>query len=185
MEVTITVAIVASLAAISVPLAAHLDEKKVESAELLLAEIRDGLTSPSSGFRKAVGANAGQLSELTAQIWNGGAGGSPDPVNSCGKPFSNAEVANWDDSGPYVGFFIPTSGLETPVGVANDRLLRVAEGDSTAVRVVIDGVKPGHAELMDRRTDGATGSDRGAIRWNAQKSGVVTLLYLIPIDGVC
>lgn len=186
-EATVVVALVASLAALSVPLAGYMDERKVDSTAMLLAELKDGLTSPSAGFRKAVGANAGQLSELTAQIWNGGEpGGEPYPVNSCGKPFSKAQVNNWDDAGPYVGFFIPTTGLETPIGVVSDRLIRVAEkGDSATLRVVIDDVRLDHATLLDRKADGADGSDRGTIRWNAKKSNAVTLLYVIPVDGHC
>jgi hypothetical protein len=183
-EITVGVAIVASLAALSVPLAAFREERKVEAAGAMLAEIREGLTSPSAGFRNAVGANAGQLSELTAQIWNGGAG-TPFPTNSCGKPFSSSEVNNWDDSGPYVGFFIPATGLETPIGVAADRLIRVAEGDSTTLRVVINDVDADHAKLLDRKVDGANGSDRGAVRWNTPKRGGVTLLFVVPIDARC
>ena len=184
-EIASAIAILAAIAAVSVPLAAYRDERKVDSTSAMLSELKDGLTSPSSGFRRAVGANAGQLSELTAQIWNDGSG-SP-PVNSCGRPFSNFEVNNWDDAGPYVGFFIPTTGLETPIGLAKDRLVRVAErGDSASLRVVIQGVRASHARMLDRRADGSTGSEDGAVRWNSQtESDDVTLLYVIPIDGRC
>jgi hypothetical protein len=186
LEVVAGVAVVAALAAVTVPnVAVYLDERKVDSTSTLLAELKDGLTSPSAGFRRSVGANAGRLSELTSQIWNGGAGAA-FPLNSCGQPFSNAEVSNWDDAGPFVGFFIPSSGLPTPIGLVSDRLVRVPEkGDSATLRVEIHGVKLGHATMLDRKTDGANGSEQGAIRWSAPQSEAVTVQYLVPVDGRC
>jgi hypothetical protein len=180
------VAVVAALTALTVPnVASYLDERKVDSASTLLADLRDGLTSPSAGFRKSVGANAGRLSELTAQIWNGGAGAA-FPLNSCGQPFSNAEVSNWDDAGPFVGFFIPSSGLPTPIGLVSDRLVRVAEkGDSATLRLELHGVTLDHAKMLDRKTDGGNGSELGAVRWSAEESETVRLQYLIPVDGRC
>jgi hypothetical protein len=180
------VAIVAALTALTVPnVAGYLDERKVDSTSTLLAELKDGLTSPTAGFRKSVGANAGRLSELTAQIWNGGTGAA-FPLNSCGQPFTNAQVGNWDEAGPFVGFFIPASGLQTPIGLASDRLVRVAEkGDSATLRVEIHGVTLDHAKMLDRKTDGANGSEHGAIRWNAQQAEAVTVQYVIPVDGRC
>ncbi|MEX2152489.1 MAG: type II secretion system protein [Gemmatimonadaceae bacterium] len=186
-EVIVALTIVMVVAAVALPnLAGHLDQKRIDATASLLAEVRDGLSSPGTGFRQVVNANAGQLSELTAQIWNANSGIAPFPTNSCGANFTNGQVNSWDNAGPYLGFFIPATGLVTPIGVANDVLQRIPNSATAGVvRIVIPNVAESDATMLDETVDGGGGAATGTILWDPPAAGIVTLRYQMPINNRC
>jgi len=185
-ELVVSLAVILILAAVALPnVTGYLDQQRIEATIAQLSEVRDALDSPG-GFRQAVGANAGQLSELTTQIWNGASGPPPFPRNSCGNTFSNGQVNSWDSAGPYVNFFIPATGLVTPIGVAEDTLQRIPRSATAGViRIVITNVAATDAQLLDDAVDAGDGLAAGTIHWSAPAGGVVTLYYQMPIDNRC
>jgi prepilin-type N-terminal cleavage/methylation domain-containing protein len=186
-EIVVALAIVLVLSAVAIPnVAGYLDQKRIEATADLLADVRDGLSLSTTGFRQVVAANAGQLSELTTQIWNSNSGSAPFPRNSCGAAFNNVEVNRWDDAGPYVSFFIPATGLPTPIGVADDVMERIPNSAAPGIiRIVIPNVSLTDATAFDQTVDGGNGAAGGTIAWTAPVSGEVTLYYQIPIDNRC
>lgn len=186
-EVVVSLAVILILAAVALPnLTGFLDQQRIEATAAQLAEVRDALNSPGDGFRQVVGANAGQLSQLTTQIWNGNSGAPPFPRNSCGNAFTNGQVNSWDNAGPYVSFYIPATGLVTPIGVTEDTLQRIPKSATSGdIRIVITGVAAPDAQLLDDAVDSGDGSAAGTIRWNVPAGGAVTLYYQMPINNRC
>jgi prepilin-type N-terminal cleavage/methylation domain-containing protein len=186
-EVIVALSVLLILAAVATPsLTGFLDQKRIDATAAQLAEVRDGLSLAGSGFRQGVGANAGALSELTTQIWNANSGTPPFPRNSCGNTFSNGQVNSWDNSGPYVNFFIAATGLVTPIGVAEDTLHRIPKSATAGVvQIVITNVSESDAALFDATVDGSSGSATGTIQWTAPVGGLVTVFYQMPINNRC
>jgi type II secretory pathway pseudopilin PulG len=175
------------LAAVGAPwVTEYRDQKRVEVTAMLLAEVRRGLSSAGTGFLEGVGANAGQLSELTTQIWNGRSGPPPFPKNSCGDAFTDRQVSNWDNAGPYLSFFVPRTGLVTPLGIAEDTLHRVPKSARPGnIQIVIKNVKFADASLFDDTIDAGDGNSVGTVQWSAPVAGLVTLFYQLPINDQC
>jgi prepilin-type N-terminal cleavage/methylation domain-containing protein len=186
-EIIVSVTAVAIVAAVAVPrVSGHMNQKRIDQTVTMLGDVRAGLQGAGTGFFHNVGAHAGQLSELTTQIWNGRSGVPPFPRNSCGAPFTSEQVSRWDNAGPYVNFYIPTSGLVTPIGIAEDTLHRAPSmGGPGTLAIVIRGVSRADAEMLDKASDGGTGDTAGAIQWTATAADRVTLRYAMPIDDAC
>lgn len=183
-EITVALAIVLILAAVTVPsLVGYLDQMSVEAAADQLSVVRDALyRKGSSAFRQDVGANSGKLSQLARQITKS----DPAFLDSCGDEFSTKEANNWD--GPYVNFDIdPVAGMATPIGVASDALTRVPPSGAGSLRIEFDGnVQLTQAEMLDQLVDGGNGSATGIVRWVLPAtSGMVTLHYYVQIDNQC
>lgn len=184
MEITIALAIVLILAAVSVPtLVGYLDQMSVEAAASQLGIVRDALYQKGGGaFRQDVGANSGKLSQLARPITKG----DPAFLDSCGDEFSTKEANNWD--GPYVNFDIdPVAGMATPIGVASNALTRIPPTGAGSLRIAFDNnVQVAQAELLDQLVDGGNGSLVGIVRWVLPATdGLVTLHYFVQIDNQC
>lgn len=184
MEITVALAVVLILAAVTVPsLVGYLDQMSVEAAADQLSIVRDALyRKGSSAFRQDVGANSGKLSQLARPITKN----NPAFLDSCGGQFSNKEAKNWN--GPYVNFDIdPVSGMATPIGVATDAVTRVPPSGAGSLRIDFDGnVQLTQAEMLDQLVDGGNGSTTGIVRWLLPATdGMVTLHYFVQIDNRC
>lgn len=177
-EVIVALAVILILAAVAVPqLGGFLDQKRIEETAALLDEISDALYGPGS-FQDNVGANASRLSFLSAPIVNG-------DDDSCGTGYSGAERGDWADGGPYVNFVIdPSAGLATPVGQAQDLLVRSTVGGTFLQIIWPNTVTLVDAQALDAYVDGAVNANSGAVRWTAQAgTDMATMRYQIPVSG--
>jgi prepilin-type N-terminal cleavage/methylation domain-containing protein len=177
-EVIVALAVILILAAVAVPqLGGFLDQKRIEETAALLDEISDALYGPGS-FQDNVGANASQLSFLSAPIVSG-------HEDSCGDDYSGGERSDWADGGPYVNFVIdPSAGLRTAIGQANNQLTRVT-GGGTWLRITWNNtVTLVDAQAMDLYVDGALSGTTGAVRWTPQAgTDMATMTFDVPVSG--
>ena len=183
-EITVALAILLVLAAVTVPaLVGHMDQMAVEATADQLALVRDALYQKGAdAFRQDVGANAGRLSQLARPIERN----DPAYLDSCGDEFSTKEENNWD--GPYVNFDIaPASGMATPIGIAGDVLTRVPPAGAGSLRIdFTNNVELAQATLLDQHVDGGNGNATGIVQWTLPAvNGVVTLRYFVQIDDAC
>ncbi len=188
-EVIVALAVILILAAVALPqVSGFLDQKKVEAAATQLAQVRDALYRVGAGntaFFQTVGANARRLSQLTIPLING-------DLNSCGGTFNGGQRNNWDNGGPFLNFGISaTTGMATPIGLADDLLTRTPAGGGGAsgtLRITwTNTVTLDDATNLDVYVDGVAGWNVGTVQWTPQlgTNGVVTLHYFVLIDGTC
>jgi len=184
-EVIVALAVILILAAVAVPqLGGFLDQKRVEETATLLAQLRNSLYGPSTSFRTNVGANASRLSHLSTLIVNG-------DDDSCGGNYTNAERGDWPDGGPYINWVIdPTSGLRTPIGQADDLMIRVPAGGGGSTRRLRirfnNSVTLVDAQALDVFVDGVLNGGTGVVQWSPQPGTDMALMYYdVVIDGTC
>jgi prepilin-type N-terminal cleavage/methylation domain-containing protein len=189
LEVIVSLSIVLILAAVALPsIAGYAQQARVEAAIEQLELVRDAITE-TNGFNDEINANPGRLSELSQIIIDDNASYATGTDDSCGDEFSNNDVDDWEDAGPFVNFHIDrTTGMQTPIGRAVDSLTRIPfDNDPGFLRInFVSSVELGDATLMDEIVDGGNGQNTGTIRWVLPATdGVVTMYYYIPINGDC
>ena len=181
-EVIVALAVLLILAAVALPqIAGYLDQKRIEETAERLVTVRDALYMPTTGFRQAVGANAGRLSQLSTAI-------TTSDRDSCGATYNGGEVGRWDDEGPYVNFVIdPSSGMATPIGLANNTLTRVVAGGTTRLRISWTDASLSDATALDLYVDGTAAWNAGTVQWTPQLGvdGLVSLTYDVVVDAAC
>lgn len=181
-EVIVALAVLLILAAVALPqIAGYLDQKRIEETAAQLVIVRDALYRTTTGFRQAVGANAGRLSQLSTAI-------TTSDRDSCGATYNGGEVGRWDDQGPYVNFVIDAStGMATPIGLANNALTRIVAGGTTRLRISWTDASLSDAAALDLYVDGAAGWNTGTVQWTPQLgvNGLVALTYDVVVDAAC
>lgn len=187
-EVIVALAVMLILAAVAVPqLTGYLDQKRVEEAAAQLAGVRDALYKAGAGdlaFYQTVGSNAGYLEELITPLAAG-------DLDSCQSLFTNAQRNSWSNGGPFLNYVITSSGMATPIGQADNRLIRTPAnggGSSGTLRITFTNtVSLSDAEALDLHVDGVAGWNAGTVQWTPQlgTDGVVTLHYFVVINGTC
>ena len=186
-EVIVALAVLLILAAVAIPqVGGYLDQKRIESTAAQLAIVRDALYLTGTGFRQVIQANASELSHLSSPL-------TAVDDDSCGNAFSNAERNRWPNGGPFVNFVIDaTAGMATPIGLANNALVRAPTTATTGVtnrlRITWTNASLADAEALDLHVDGTAGWNTGTVQWTPQAgtNGVVTTLYYdIVIDATC
>jgi len=185
-EVIVALAVLLILAAVALPqIAGYLDQKRIEETAVRLVVVRDALYKTGGGsiaFRQTVGANAGRLSHLIIPITTADA-------HICGGNYSNGERNNWPDEGPYLNFVIdPAAGMATPIGLANNDLVRFNDGGTIKARITWTNASLDDAQALDLYVDGTLNYNAGTVRWTPQNglNGVVTTLYYdVVIDATC
>jgi prepilin-type N-terminal cleavage/methylation domain-containing protein len=186
-EVIVALAVLLILAAVAIPqIGGYVDQKRIESTASQLVIVRDALYLTGTGFRQVIQANASELSHLSSPI-------TAADDDSCGNAFSTAERNRWPNGGPFVNFVIDaTSGMATPIGLANNALVRAPTTATTGVtnrlRITWTNASLADAEALDLYVDGAAGWNAGTVQWTPQAgtNGVVTTLYYdIVIDATC
>src|SRR6185436_5917081 len=85
-------------------------KRRVAETARVLSELRRAIEA-SGGFQPTVGVHPMTLSQLTRPIWNSRVDATAMPANSCGMPFTDEQVQNWTRGGPFVPFYISTTGL--------------------------------------------------------------------------
>jgi hypothetical protein len=150
----------------------------------VLSELRRAIDA-TGGFQPTVGVNPMTLSQLTRPIWNARVDAGDAPMNSCGKPFTDEQVQNWTRGGPFVPFYISTTGLRTPIGVIADTLqLTYTRPTAAVLGMQIRDVAERDARLLDRLVDGGDGAHAGTVEW-VPKDGNELVLYSVGSVPAC
>lgn len=186
-EVIVALAVLLILAAVAVPqLTGYLDQKRIEETARLMAQLRDALYktgTTNTAFFQTVGSNAGALHQLSTAL----AGGDRD---SCQSNFTLTQRANWGNGGPFLNYVITTSGLATPIGLADDALIRVpANGGGLTGTLRIrwnNTASLEDAQALDLYVDGTAGATAGTVEYAPQAgTDMATVYYDVVIDGTC
>ena len=195
LEVIVALAVILILAAVSLPsLAGYLDQQRVEETANQLAKVRDALYNPATtttAFSQALGGtNAGRLSELDSVIISGNATYATGTDNSCGGTFTGGERNKWISNGPFMTYNSDrAAGMMTPIGRAEDSLTRIPNSASPGVLRLnfLNNVNLDDATRLDALVDGGDGYNVGTVQWTPQTgiNGIVTMYYLVPINGTC
>jgi hypothetical protein len=182
MTTLVGVTIVTVLLVAALPLVMHADRQRRVARTVRLATSDNSPGNRSFGDR--IGSFPGRLSQLVYPIARNDATNHPD---SCGVQYNNPNVSSWNSWGPFLGFQVdPDIGLPTPIGTANNNLVRDPPlGGAGDLIVVFPSVDEPDAILLDQMSDGATGSAAGVIRWSAPVSGTTTMEYRIAITAAC
>jgi len=186
MEVAVAAVLVAVLAAATIPaLSEFMRGRDAIATASTLSQIAAGIAQ----FKAAVttggsGSNTypGFVSELTHPI-------STSQRNSCYGTFNATAVNRWLSNGPFVTFYIPPGGLNTPLGVIQDSMVRApnsATPGTLAIRMLVDSAD---ALRLDQVVDGGDGPIAGTLRATFFGSGGsprgAELQYLVPVAAKC
>jgi prepilin-type N-terminal cleavage/methylation domain-containing protein len=192
-EVAVSAAILAMLAAVSVPyMSSFLDKQRVQTTADKLAALSDGIAAFAGSVKSSALATStvypGMISELANPIV---ANNAPASHNSCGSTTgafnATAVTTGWTSNGPFVNFYIPPGGLKTPLGMVSDSMVRTpstAIPGTLAIRML--AVDTADASLLDLVVDGAVDGAHGTLLFTI--NGVTHLAdisYLVPIGGKC
>ena len=200
-EVAVAAVLVGILAAATVPsLHEFLNGRDAETTVTTLSTIAAGISRYEAVvLASGAGTNVypGNISYLTNAI-------TTASINSCGAAYSTLAstanlVANWNANSPFVNFFIPAGGFYTPVGLIQDRLVRLpAPGTSAVVgqlAIVMPSISQDDAMRLERIIDGDDGTivanqTSGTFRITALNgTGSQTLTasvqYILPAAAKC
>lgn len=193
-EVAVSAAIVAMLAAVTVPyLATFLDKQRVQTTAERLAALSDGIAAFASSVRTTAASTStaypGLISELSNQIVLNNTANH----NSCGSggtgTYNSTATTTWSGNGPFVNFYIPAGGMKTPLGMVSDSMLRSLPNTSAgtlAIRMI--AVDTADTNLLDLVIDGGDGGLAGTLRFTLTGSGATRfadIQYLVPIAAKC
>jgi len=193
-EIVVALAVILILAAVALPnVNGFLDQKRIEATKTQLETVRDALYNPvnnSNDFFEDVGSNAGRLSELSSVIIAGNNSYATGTDDSCGNTFSNGERNGWLTTGPFMVYNSDrTAGMMTPVGLVEDTLTRIPNSANPGVlRLTFkNNVSLADAQLLDDAIESGSGYNAGVVQWTPQNgtNGIVTLYYLVNINGTC
>jgi len=188
MEVAVAAVLIAVLAAATIPsLSEFMSSRDAAATASKLEQIGAGLTT----FKNAVltgGAGTNTyprfISSLSIPI-------TTSNRNSCYGTFNATAVNNWAANGPFVSFYIPVGGLNTPLGVVQDSMLRnpstSAQVGTLAIRMTVDSMD---GVRLDRIIDGGDGPAAGVLRITAfngtgSQTRTVDIQYLVPVAARC
>jgi prepilin-type N-terminal cleavage/methylation domain-containing protein len=193
-EVAVSAAILAMLAAVSVPyMSSFLDKQRVQTTADKLAALADGIAGFASSVKTIATVSTstaypGMISQLANQIVANNAAASHNSCGSATGAFNvTAVTTGWTSNGPFVNFYIPPGGLKTPLGMVSDSMVRTpvtAIPGTLAIRML--AVDTADASLLDLVVDGAVDGTAGTLRFTI--NGVTHLAdisYLVPIGGKC
>ncbi|HXT18157.1 MAG TPA: prepilin-type N-terminal cleavage/methylation domain-containing protein [Gemmatimonadaceae bacterium] len=196
-EIAVAAVILALLAAVTTPyLIGFIDKQRAQTTADKLAALATGIAA----FNSAVHATAtlttttmypGRLSELTNVIVTN----TTASHTSCGtatatlSTFTTTAVTSWNTSAPFVTFMITTNGVETPMGIIMDSIVRTSITNPptpTTLQLKIIGADSTDAPLLDRIVDGGDGASAGVVQWVANANpALVDIKYFIPAGGKC
>jgi len=192
-EVAVSTAIIAMLAAVTVPyLVTFLDRQRAQTTAEKLSALAEGISAFASAVKTSAAptstAYPGLISELANQI----VANSAVTHNSCGSGAtgtfnSTAVTTGWGGNGPFVNFFIPVGGLKTPLGMVSDSMVRTpgtAAVGTLAIRML--AVDTADTNLLDFVVDGGDGASAGTVRFTVvAATHRADIQYLVPIAAKC
>lgn len=201
-EVAVAAVLVGILAAATIPsLHEFLDGQDATATATTLSTIAAGIAQ----YEKVVLANTtgsnvypGNISYLTNAI-------TTASLNSCGAAYSTTSggaanlVTNWNTNSPFVNFYIPPGGFQTPVGVIQDQLVRLPAPGTTAVvgqlAIVMTAISQDDAMRLERIIDGDDGTIAAnqtsgtfritALNGTGSQTRTASVQYLLPAAARC
>jgi prepilin-type N-terminal cleavage/methylation domain-containing protein len=192
-EVAIAAALMAILAAATVPsFVEYLAQRDVESTAKTLASIASGIVS----YETTVKMNGGttntyprKISYLTNQI-------ATTDTNSCGVRYSVAGttttlLSTYSAAAPFVSFYIPPGGLNTPVGTISDNVVRNPNSATVGtISIVMSSIDSADAVRLERYIDGTDGNiaanrTSGIFRITATAFPKMDVSYIVPAAAKC
>ena len=190
-EVAVAAALVAMLAAVTSPyLVSFLDRQRAQKTADKLASIATGIGT----FHALVlqgGVNTGAYPGFVSQLDTLITATSVASHNSCGSAnvaanqFTAAAVTAWSTYGPFVTFYLPKTGLQTPLGIVQDSMVR-SNTNGTVGTLAIEMLNADSADavMLDRVVDGGDGGLTGILRYTITSS-LAHIQYLVPVGAKC
>jgi prepilin-type N-terminal cleavage/methylation domain-containing protein len=189
-EVIVVSVIMAILAATTAPyFVGFLDRQRAQTTADKLAALGNGIAAFASAVHTGAGTNTaypGSLSELANVI----VVGSAVTHRSCGTTiatlatFNATAVASWNASGPFVTFMVGTGGLQTPLGIVSDSLVRSPNGPAVGQLWIKMSVDTADARNLDLIVDGNDGAAAGTVEWDVV-GAMADLRYIVPVAARC
>jgi hypothetical protein len=181
-------AIVTGIMLVTVPALIRYDRvNRVIRTARMLTDLDTLITNQNANikdFHQRVGRNPSRLSHLTRPI-------TTADQNACNRGtdfYTAGQVTNWQTWGPF-GTYVPSpSGLETPIGMADDMMERIPNtGGAGNLAIVFSNVDGEDVEALDDYMDVGSGSASGIIIWTTPLAadGSTTMRYLISISIGC
>jgi prepilin-type N-terminal cleavage/methylation domain-containing protein len=189
-EVAVSAAIIAMLAAVTMPsLATFIDRQRVQTTADRLEALASGVAAFAAAVKTTAASTStaypGLISELANQI----AVNSTVTHNSCGSAatgtFNATATANWSTNGPFVSFYVPVGGLKTPIGFVSDSMVRspsTATAGTLALRIL--SADTADANMLDQVVDGGDGATAGTVQYTIV-SARANISYLLPVGAKC
>lgn len=186
-EVIVALAVLLILAAVALPqLTGYLDQKRIEETAKQMVAIRDALYktgTTNTAFFQTVGSNAGALHQLSTAL-------TTADNDSCQTNFTGPQRTAWANGGPFVNYIVTTSGLATPIGLADDVLIRVPAnggGATGTLRIRWNNTASlEDAQALDLHVDLVAGAASGTVQYTPQAgTDMATVYYDVVINGTC
>jgi prepilin-type N-terminal cleavage/methylation domain-containing protein len=170
-EILVALAIVAVIAAVSIPaLHSHIEESRIKRMAVDLTSIAQAIRE----YEKHVGTYPTDLSELTTQPVAG------TDKNSCGVILTGPEVALW--KGPYLPSAAPyIEGEDTIFG--NLKRKNGSTKNPDILQIAVRQPPMTTALKLDSLFDGDGDLSAGTITWNTNVFPQGQMLYSEPIQG--
>ena len=171
-EVLIAVAIIAVLAAVTVPVVFN---KTRSSQVAALSQTMVGLSQGIAEFKRATTRYPKLLSSLTTQPL-------ATDLDICSNQLLAANVAFW--RGPYASRAITTSGVLVGDYTISNTLRYASTAGIDSMFIDVPSVETAVVNDLESQFDaGAASGTTGTIQYTAPVSGYSTLSYFIPINS--
>jgi type II secretory pathway pseudopilin PulG len=193
-EVAVAAMLIALLAAVTSPyLVSYMDHQRAQTTADQLADLAKGIGAFNAVVKE--GNAASTLNTYPGSLWQLDSiivAANVVSHNSCGSTnnatfqFNATAVTAWTNNGPFVSYYIPRTGLVTPLGTVEDSLVRsnhAAAVGTLALQMI--GVDDDDAVMLDLIVDGGDGGTLGTLRYTAAVSGLRTVSYIVPVGAKC
>ena len=191
-EVAVAAALLALLAAATVPVFVdYLDMRDAETTAKTLASIATGIASYETSVKTTTAAGTNTYPHKISMLANTIA---TTDSNSCGTAYGGTAtnlVTSFNAAFPYVSFYIPAGGYQTPVGQVQDILTRVpATATVGRIEIVMPSIDSMDALRLERYIDGDDGSvtanrSGGTFRINSVSGNRMNVSYVVPAAAKC
>jgi prepilin-type N-terminal cleavage/methylation domain-containing protein len=195
-EVAVAAALVAMLAAVTAPyLVSFLDHQRAQTTADKLSDLAKGIAAFTAVVKEGTpGTTLNTYPGLLWQLDSTITATSTSPHTSCGSAanttdeFNATAVTAWTSNGPFVTFYIPTSGLVTPLGLVEDSLARsntTPAAGTLAIRMT--AIDSADAVMLDGVVDGGDGGTTGTLRYviGSTTAHMADVQYLVPVGAKC
>ena len=186
-EVAIAAVIIAIMAAVTAPsLVSFIDKERAQTTADKLSAIATGIAGFEAAIHTAAGATTdaypGRISYLTNAI-------TTTEFTTCHTTFTSTSTTQWNTSGPFLTFYIPVGGLNTPLGIIQDSMIRTPSSTGPTalpgtLALHMTGVDASDAAMLDQVVDGGDGGSAGVVQYTVSGT-TADVRYLLPILGKC
>lgn len=187
-EVAVSAAIIALMAAVTMPsLSTFLDRQRVQTTADRLEALGQGVAAFAGAVKSGAPSTSTVYPGLISELSNEISLNNPASHNSCGSTgtFNATATANWASNGPFVNFYVPAGGLQTPIGIVSDSMVRspaTATAGTLSLRIL--AADTADANMLDLTVDGGDGPTAGTVRYSVSAARA-DISYLLPIGAKC